>query len=88
MSGRDYRPIPSSPGALAWIASAMSHSMDALRGRLRWLFLFVGSLGLIQFAKLIILLPAGFTAGALTTDVNPQHLLGRRSSRWSRSRWR
>ena len=24
----------------------------------------------------IILLPAGFTAGALTTDVNPQHLLG------------
>jgi len=41
-------------GALAWIASAMSHSVDALRGRLRWLFLFVGSLGLIQFAKLII----------------------------------
>jgi hypothetical protein len=25
---------------------------------------------------LIILLPAGFTAGALTTDVNPDRLLG------------
>lgn len=41
-------------GAMAWIASTMSHSMDALRGRLRWLFLVVGSLGLTQFAKLII----------------------------------
>ncbi|HET8891425.1 MAG TPA: hypothetical protein VFQ41_21155 [Candidatus Angelobacter sp.] len=41
-------------GAMAWIASAMSQSMDTLRGRLRWLFLFVGSLGLIQFAKLIV----------------------------------
>jgi hypothetical protein len=41
-------------GAMAWIASATSQSMDTLRGRLRWLFLFVGSLGLIQFAKLII----------------------------------
>ena len=41
-------------GAMAWIASAMSQSMGTLRGRLRWLFLFVGSLGLIQFAKLII----------------------------------
>ena len=41
-------------GAMAWIASSMSHSTDTLRDRLRWLFLFVGSLGLIQFAKLIV----------------------------------
>jgi hypothetical protein len=41
-------------GAMAWTASAMSHTTDALRDRLRWLFLFVGSLGLIQFAKLIV----------------------------------
>jgi hypothetical protein len=50
-------------GAMAWIASAMGRSMDALRGRLRWLFLFVGSLGLIQFAKLII-------AATLTEDMH------------------
>ena len=30
----------------------------------------------LHIPALIILLPAGFTAGALTTDVNPQHLLG------------
>ena len=30
----------------------------------------------LRIPALIILLPAGFTAGALTTDVNPQHLLG------------
>ncbi|HWS91260.1 MAG TPA: cation:proton antiporter, partial [Mycobacterium sp.] len=30
----------------------------------------------LRLPALIILLPAGFTAGALTTDVNPQHLLG------------
>lgn len=41
-------------GAMAWIASAISHSTDALRDRLRWLFLFVGALGVTQFAKLII----------------------------------
>jgi NhaP-type Na+/H+ or K+/H+ antiporter len=30
----------------------------------------------LRIPALIILLPVGFTAGALTTDVNPQHLLG------------
>src|SRR3974377_94423 len=30
----------------------------------------------LRIPALIILLPAGFTAGALTTDVNPQQLLG------------
>jgi NhaP-type Na+/H+ or K+/H+ antiporter len=30
----------------------------------------------LRIPALIILLPAGFTAGALTDDVNPQHLLG------------
>ena len=30
----------------------------------------------LRIPALIILLPAGFAAGALTTDVNPQHLLG------------
>jgi NhaP-type Na+/H+ or K+/H+ antiporter len=30
----------------------------------------------LRIPALIILLPAGFTVGALTTDVNPEHLLG------------
>jgi NhaP-type Na+/H+ or K+/H+ antiporter len=30
----------------------------------------------LKIPALIILLPAGFTAGAITTDVNPQLLLG------------
>jgi NhaP-type Na+/H+ or K+/H+ antiporter len=30
----------------------------------------------LRIPALIVLLPAGFTAGALTSDVNPQHLLG------------
>jgi NhaP-type Na+/H+ or K+/H+ antiporter len=30
----------------------------------------------LRIPALIILLPAGFTAGALTSDVNPEHLLG------------
>jgi NhaP-type Na+/H+ or K+/H+ antiporter len=30
----------------------------------------------LRIPALIIMLPAGFIAGALTTDVNPQHLLG------------
>jgi NhaP-type Na+/H+ or K+/H+ antiporter len=30
----------------------------------------------LKIPALILLLPAGFTAGAITTDVNPQHLLG------------
>jgi NhaP-type Na+/H+ or K+/H+ antiporter len=30
----------------------------------------------LRIPALIIMLPAGFTAGALTTDVNPDHLLG------------
>src|SRR2546430_14095166 len=41
-------------GALAWIAGMMSRSMDALRGRLSWLFLFVGSLGVAQLSVVII----------------------------------
>ena len=36
----------------------------------------------LRIPALIVLLPAGFTAGALTGDVNPQHLSVRRSSRW------
>ena len=42
----------------------------------------------LRIPALVILLPAGFAAGALTTDANPGRILGRRSSRWSRSRWR
>src|ERR1700759_3055320 len=30
----------------------------------------------LRIPALIVLLPAGFTVGALTSDVNPQHLLG------------
>jgi NhaP-type Na+/H+ or K+/H+ antiporter len=30
----------------------------------------------LKFPALIILLPVGFAAGAITTDVNPQRLLG------------
>ena len=30
----------------------------------------------LRIPALILLLPAGFIAGALTSDVNPQHLLG------------
>ena len=30
----------------------------------------------LRIPALIVLLPVGFTAGALTTDVNPQRLLG------------
>jgi NhaP-type Na+/H+ or K+/H+ antiporter len=41
----------------------------------------------LRIPALVILLPAGFTAGALTTDANPERLLGRRSSRLSRLRW-
>src|SRR5260221_12316355 len=41
-------------GAMAWIASVMSRSMGALRGRLTWLFLFVGSLGVTQLSIVII----------------------------------
>ena len=32
--------------------------------------------GRLRIPALIVLLPAGFTARALTADVNPQHLLG------------
>ena len=32
----------------------------------------------LKIPALIILLPVGFTAGAITTDVNPQDLLCRR----------
>jgi Kef-type K+ transport system membrane component KefB len=32
----------------------------------------------LRIPALIILLPAGFTAGAITTDVNPERLLGGR----------
>jgi NhaP-type Na+/H+ or K+/H+ antiporter len=30
----------------------------------------------LRIPAIILLLPAGFTAGAITTDVNPQRLLG------------
>ena len=30
----------------------------------------------LRIPAIILLLPAGFTAGAITTDVNPQQLLG------------
>jgi hypothetical protein len=50
-------------GAMAWIASAMNHSRDALLSRLRWLFLLVGALGVTQFAKLII-------AATVTTNMH------------------
>lgn len=41
-------------GAMAWIASMMSRSMDALRMRLTWLFLFVGATGTSQLSVAII----------------------------------
>jgi NhaP-type Na+/H+ or K+/H+ antiporter len=42
----------------------------------------------LRIPALIVLLPAGFIAGALTTDVNPQRLFGAASGRWCRWRWR
>src|SRR5215831_18434982 len=59
-------------------ASAMSTD-QVLFGVGLILVLAVGSQVLasrLRIPALIILLPAGFTAGALTTDVNPQDLLG------------
>jgi NhaP-type Na+/H+ or K+/H+ antiporter len=41
----------------------------------------------LRIPAIILLLSAGFTAGAITTDVNPQQLLGRRSSRWCHWPW-
>ena len=41
-------------GAMAWMASIMNRSMDALRGRLTWLFLFVGSIGVGQLSVMIV----------------------------------
>jgi hypothetical protein len=40
-------------GAMAWIAGIMRRSTDALRGRLTWLFLYVGALGVAQLAIVI-----------------------------------
>ena len=42
----------------------------------------------LRIPALIVLLPVGFTAGALTSDVNPDDCWVRRSSRWCRSRSR
>jgi Kef-type K+ transport system membrane component KefB len=42
----------------------------------------------LRVPALIVLLTAGFTAGALTSDVNPERLLGPPSSRSSRCRSR
>jgi hypothetical protein len=41
----------------------------------------------LRIPALIIVLPTGFIAGALTGHVNPERLLGRRFSRWCRWRW-
>ena len=41
-------------GVLAWMARMMNQSRDALRGRLTWLFLYVGALGLTQLSNAII----------------------------------
>ena len=42
----------------------------------------------LRIPALIVLLPAGFVAGALTNDVNPDSCSGPRSSRWCPCRWR
>ena len=42
----------------------------------------------LRIPALIVMLPAGFIAGLLTSDVNPSGLLGWRSSRWYRCRSR
>jgi len=41
----------------------------------------------LRIPAIILLLPVGFTAGAITTDVNPQQLLGAASSRWCHWPW-
>ncbi|MGH3312813.1 MAG: hypothetical protein ACRDP3_19900 [Streptomyces sp.] len=38
---------------------------------------------LLRIPALIVLLPAGFTAGALTNNVDPTGCWARRSSHWS-----
>lgn len=38
----------------------------------------------LHIPALIVLLPVGFAAGALTSDVNPQRLLGTAFSPWCR----
>jgi len=42
---------------------------------------------LLKIPAIIILLPAGFVTGAITSDVNPRICWGAPSSRWFRSRW-
>jgi hypothetical protein len=68
------------PGMLGLAGKGQAMSTDqVLFGVGLILVLAVGSQVLasrLRIPALIILLPAGFTAGALTTDVNPQHLLG------------
>src|SRR5215468_2642947 len=70
----------SAVGTLGWREEGQAMSTDqVLLGVGLILVLAVGSQVLasrLRIPALIILLPAGFTAGALTTDVNPQRLLG------------
>jgi hypothetical protein len=40
-------------GVMTWMTSIMNRSEDALRGRLKWLFLFVGSIGFGQMSVMI-----------------------------------
>ena len=42
----------------------------------------------LRIPALIVLLPVGFVAGALTDDITPTTSWGRRSNPWSRYRWR
>lgn len=44
--------------------------------------------GRLRIPALIVLLPAGFTAGALTDVVHPDQLIGAAFPNWCRSRWR
>lgn len=43
---------------------------------------------LLRIPAILLLLPAGFIAGVLTDDVNPEKLLGAAFSPSSRSPWR
>src|SRR5215468_10335033 len=70
----------SAVGTLGWREEGQAMSTDQiLFGVGLILVLAVGSQVLasrLRIPALIVLLPAGFAAGALTTDVNPQRLLG------------
>src|ERR1700744_2132097 len=63
----------------SWQSEAVVTTAQILIGFGLIILLAVGSqvvASRLRIPALIVLLPAGFTVGALTSDVNPQHLLG------------